>query len=63
MNDQPFSTELNEEQREAVYYNDGPLLVIAGAGSGKTRCTDIQDSLFVRTGRRAVAYSGADFYQ
>lgn len=32
-----YIQELNESQCEAVLYNDGPSLVIAGAGSGKTR--------------------------
>ncbi len=29
--------QLNDMQKEAVLYNDGPLLIIAGAGAGKTK--------------------------
>ena len=36
-NKKVWLNELNPEQCEAVTYGDGPLLIVAGAGSGKTR--------------------------
>src|SRR5690606_30096360 len=34
---QDYLTGLNEQQREAVLHKDGPLMIVAGAGSGKTK--------------------------
>jgi DNA helicase-2/ATP-dependent DNA helicase PcrA len=45
-----FRTELNSAQLEAVVHQNGPLLVIAGAGSGKTRTLTYRAARLVEEG-------------
>ncbi len=46
----PYEDQLNHEQLEVVMATDGPMLVIAGAGSGKTRTLTYRVSRLIEDG-------------
>src|SRR5881397_527535 len=45
-----YDRELNEEQKQVVLAGGGPILVIAGAGSGKTRTLVYRVSRLIESG-------------
>ena len=44
-----YLSNLNEKQQEAVEHLDGPLLIVAGAGSGKTKVLTSRIAHIIRT--------------
>jgi len=46
----PYFDGLNDRQRQAVMHGDGPLLVLAGAGSGKTKTLAARVAHLIETG-------------
>jgi DNA helicase-2/ATP-dependent DNA helicase PcrA len=47
---QKYIDQLNEAQREPVLHKDGPMIIIAGAGSGKTRVLTIRIAYLMSQG-------------
>lgn len=45
-----FLKNVNSQQKEAILYTQGPMIILAGAGSGKTRCITSKVLYLIETG-------------
>lgn len=59
--DQELEVGLTEEQKEAVTHFEGPMLVLAGAGSGKTRAVTARIAYLIQAGVPSYSIVGVTF--
>ena len=60
---QEYLSELNEPQKQAVLHKDGPMMIVAGAGSGKTKVLTTRIAHLMAKGVDSFNVSGTYFYQ